>query len=420
MMADAPPHPGRKLRIGIFGMWGMNVPGKQFAGFESAFSEIAPRLVARGHEVLIYCRKGAYPDHLRIPEHRGVGLVYLPSPGGKNFAGLINTLLAVLHAAIFARLDIFFFVNVGMGFHCALARLIGKRVILNVDGLDWRRDKWGPIGKAYFYSAARVAVATTHRLVTDAEAMRRFYLEHFGRDSTMIAYGADIEKSREPERITQFGVVPRDYYLVVSRLIPENSLDIILDGYRRSGSRKRLIVVGSANYESEFHHRLRRLATEDVVFTGHVHDQRTLTELWCNCFAYLHGHSVGGTNPALLRAMGCGCCVVAHDNEFNREVLGEHGIFFPSAADTLAKLLGQLDADPVCVAAQRHLGPKRILQAYTWDRILLQYERLFADLSAIDAHRSEPTASVVEGNRSGDDSPLAGAPFGRPKDRRVS
>lgn len=393
----------------MFGMWGMNVPGKRFAGFESAFSEIGPRLVAQGHDVTIYCRKQEYPPDLRVAEHQGVKLVYLPSYGGKNFSGLFNTLLAVLHAVFFRRFDVFFFVNVGMGHHCALARLFGKRVVMNVDGLDWRRDKWGRFAKFYFYTAAHTAVRVCNRLVTDAEAMRQFYLEHFRVDSTMIAYGTYLASSTNPELIGRYGVRPGEYYLVVSRMIPENTLDVIVEGYVKSGSEKPLIVVGSATYDSPFHKRLKELANERVHFVGHVHDQDTLRELWCNCYAYFHGHSVGGTNPALLNAMGYGACVLALDTVFNREVLGGTGILWPRDVGAVASLVRELDADPARVAAQRELPRGRIRECYTWERITNQYEQLFLDIArgrsaaAADVMAAVMTQPALESTAGGTD-----------------
>ncbi|HET9453929.1 MAG TPA: glycosyltransferase [Gemmatimonadaceae bacterium] len=377
-------HTRPTLRIGMLGMWGMNVPGRRFAGFESAFSEIAPRLVESGHEVVIYCRRGEYAPERRIPMHQGVRLVYLPSPGGKNLSAVVNTLFAVLHAVLVERFDLLFFVNVGMGHHCALARLLGQRVVLNVDGLDWTRDKWGRIAKAYFYSAAKMAVRVCTRLVTDAEAMRRFYLEHFGRDSTMIAYGTYVTDSTRPERVQELGLAPREYWLIVSRMIPENSLDTMLEAYVQSGSLRPLVVVGGATYDSPFHRRLREIAARAdgrIRFLGHVHDEELLRELWCNCFGYLHGHSVGGTNPALLNAMGYGSCILALDTVFNREVLGGTGLLFPADPTALAAMLQSLEQDPARAAAMREPPRARVRAEYSWEKITRQYEELFLEVA---------------------------------------
>jgi glycosyltransferase involved in cell wall biosynthesis len=364
----------------MLGLYGMPMPERHFTGFETAFGEIAPRLAAAGHEVTMYCRGSHYPSELRVAEYSGVKLKFVPSPGGKNFSGLIATLFAAIHAILFGRYDVFFFVNVGMGHHTALCRMAGARVVMNVDGLDWKRGKWGPIGRAYFKSAAYSAVRFCTRLVTDAEAMRQFYLDEFGKDTTMIAYGAYVETSERPDVVRQFGIEPREYFLVAGRLVPENCADLVIRGFLASGSAKKLVIVGGANYESEFHRRLKEVATDQVIFTGHIHDQSLLKELFCNCYAYVHGHSVGGTNPVLLRAMGYGACILAHDTVFNREVAAEAGLFFPTDDEALAALIRRVENDPGLVADLRQRGPRRITAEYTWDKIAGQYEQLFREV----------------------------------------
>jgi glycosyltransferase involved in cell wall biosynthesis len=361
----------------MFGLRGLR-PDLEISGFETAFSEIAPRLVERGHAVTIFGRAGAHSPSNRPARDAGVELVYVPSPGGKNFSALTSTGLAVMRALVSRRFDVWFFVNVGMGHHAALARLSRRPVVMNVDGLDWQRGKWGPMARRYFYSAARMAVRCCTTLVTDAEAMRAFYRDHFSRDSAMIPYGARLERSTRPEMLTSLGLAPRDYYLIVSRLIPENSLEEMLSGFRRSASRRRLVVVGDANYRDAFHERLRAFAASDerIMMVGRVADQTLLTELWCNAYTYLHGHTVGGTNPALLRAMGCGACVIARDTVFNREVLGDNGLFF-NDAKSLAQWIDTLEIDLPRAQRQRQLGPARIEARYTWERVVDEYERVF-------------------------------------------
>lgn len=361
----------------MFGLRGLR-PDLEISGFETAFSEIGPRLVARGHAVTIYCRAGAHSPANRPRSTDGVELVYMPSPGGKNLSAVASTGLAVAHALATRRFDVWFFVNVGMGHHAALARLSGKPVVMNVDGLDWQRGKWGPVARAYFYSAARMAVRTCTTIVTDAEAMRAYYREHFSRDSEMIPYGATVESSEQPELIARFDLAPRAYYLIVSRLIPENSLDAMLAGFSRSSSKRRLVVVGDANYRNAFHERLQQMAAADerIMMVGRVSDQQLLKELWCNAYAYVHGHSVGGTNPALLRAMGYGACVVARDTVFNREVLGDTGLFFEDEA-SVTRLIDELDPDPARVERLGRLGPPRIEARYSWEHIASEYDRVF-------------------------------------------
>ncbi len=365
----------------MLGLYGMPMKKLHFTGFETGFGEIAPRLAEAGHEIVIYCRRGSYPEVMRLPSYRGVRLVYVPSPGGKNFSGLISTLFAVAHALAAGRYDIFFFVNVGMGHHAALCRAFGKKVVMNVDGLDWTRAKWGPIARWYFFSAARSAVRFCTELVTDAEAMRVFYLQRFNKETTMIAYGAYVESSRNPELIAPFGVERDGYYLIASRLIPENHADLIARAFLRSGSSKKLVIAGGANYDSPFHRELRGLAGEKIILAGHIDDQDVIRELHCNCFAYLHGHSVGGTNPSLLKAMGYGNCILALDTVFNREVLADGGVFFPRDEAALASEIQALEASPARVEELRRMGPERIRKNYTWKKIAGQYDALFREVA---------------------------------------
>ncbi len=370
----------------MFGLRGLH-PDLEISGFETAFAEIAPRLVRRGHDVTIYCRTSAHSPERRPARDLGVTLEYLPSPGGKNYSAVTSTLLAVTHALRHKQFDVWFFVNVGMGHHCGLARLSGRPVVMNVDGLDWERSKWGPVARAYFRSAAHAAMRWCTRLVVDAEAMRMYYRERFGCETEMIAYGADIETSEHPEMLERLGLTARGYHLIVSRLVPENSLDIMLEGFRKSRSSRPLVVVGGANYRDTFHDRLRAIANADdrVRLVGHVHDQALLKELWCNCYTYLHGHSVGGTNPALLRAMGYGSAVLALDTVFNREVLADTGWYFGASPNDVASAVDAAEAKPDAAADLRLRAPRRIADRYTWDGITDQYEELFLSVVSISA-----------------------------------
>ncbi len=360
----------------------MTMPNLHFTGFETGFGEIAPRLAEMGHDVVMYCRRGSFPEAMRVPEYKGVRLIYVPSPGGKNFSGVISTFLSVVHALATGRYDIFFFVNVGMGHHAALCRLFGHKVVMNVNGLDWTRAKWGLVARLYFRSAARSAVRFCTELVTDADAMREFYLREFSRDTTMIAYGAYIAVSNDPTLISQFDVERDGYYLIASRLIPENHADLIAEAFLASGSARKLLIVGGANYDSPFHAKLRGMVGDRVKLTGHIDNQEVIRELHCNCFAYLHGHSVGGTNPSLLKAMGYSNCVLALDTVFNREVLADGGLFFPPDASVLARMLGEIESAPDLVAELRRKGPERIRANYSWEKIAAQYDSLFREVAA--------------------------------------
>jgi len=365
------------VRIALFGARG--IP-HTYSGTETFFGELAPRLAARGHEVIVYCRSGLFRE--KPNSYRGVRLIYLPSIETKNLGTFTHT-LACVGDVLFRGVDVMLVANVANALLCAVPRLAGNKVALNVDGVEWERSKWGPIGRRYFHWNARLAgKICSDGIITDAVEMQRIYLEQFGTRSVCIAYGANIETSTNPEAVRQYGLEPFGYYLIASRLVPENSADLIVRAFERFRSDRILAIAGDANYRSSFVDALRRTQDRRVRFLGHVSDSEHVKELHCNCYGYIHGHSVGGTNPALLKALGYGNLVLALDTPFNRQVMERHGILFKNDADDLASKLQFVDDQPQVAERYRRQATQRILEEYTWDHITDQYEDYFYRLVA--------------------------------------
>lgn len=365
------------MRIALFGARG--IP-HTYSGTETFFGELAPRLAARGHEVIVYCRSGLFRE--KPDSYRGVRLIYLPSIETKNLGTFTHT-LACVGDVLFRGVDVMLVANVANALLCAVPRLAGNKVALNVDGVEWERSKWGPIGRRYFHWNARLAgKICSDGIITDAVEMQRIYLEQFGTRSVCIAYGANIETSTNPEAVRQYGLEPFGYYLIASRLVPENSADLIVRAFERFRSDRILAIAGDANYRSSFVDALRRTQDRRVRFLGHVSDSEQVKELHCNCYGYIHGHSVGGTNPALLKALGYGNLVLALDTPFNRQVMERHGILFKNDADDLASKLQFVDDQPQVAERYRRQATQRILEEYTWDHITDQYEDYFYRLVA--------------------------------------
>jgi glycosyltransferase involved in cell wall biosynthesis len=367
----------RKLRIAILGSRG--IP-HTYSGYELFIGEMAPRLVSRGHEVIVYCRSSLFAE--RPKTYKGVRLIYLPSIETKVLGTPTHTLVSMFDV-LFRRVDVVFTVNLVNAFHCILPRLIGKSVAINVDGLDWKRDKWGRFGKAYFYANAKcVGMICPKGVITDAHEMHRIYLEDFQTPNVCIVYGAELVTPTNPEILRQYGLEPSQYYLIASRLVPENNADLIVREFERVRTSRVLAIAGNANYRSAFVDRLRKTGDRRVRFLGHVGNADHVKELHCNAYAYIHGHSLGGTNPALLKALGCGNCVLALNTAFNREVLQNHGILFDRDPGDLAAKVQYLEEHPEVAAQYRLRAPHRIREAYTWDRITDQYEEFFLKLAA--------------------------------------
>jgi len=372
----------RRLRIAMLGSRG--IP-HTYSGYEAFLGEVGLRLVERGHQVLVYCRRSLFQE--RPKTYKGVQLIYLPSIETKTMGTLTHTLVS-MGDVLFRRVDVIFVVNVVNGFHCILPRLLGKNVAINVDGLDWKRGKWGRLGKKYFYLNAKcVGKICPKGVVTDAQEMRRIYLEEFGTPNVSIAYGANIEKSQKPEVVRQYGLEPSQYYLVASRLVPENNADLIVRAFEKVKTTRLLAIAGNANYRSAFVDQLKQTKDSRVKFLGHVGDPEHVKELHCNAYAYVHGHSLGGTNPALLKALGYGNCVLALGTAFNQEVLQDYGILFGNDASDLTSKMQYIEDHEEIASEYSVRAPQRIREAYTWERITDQYEELFLQL----ANGQDPT-----------------------------
>ena len=371
------------MRIALIGTRG--VPA-QYGGFETAVEEVGQRLVQRGHDVTVFCRNG---DPTRR-EHLGMRLVHLPAVQRKVLETLSHTGLSVLHRD--AR-----HADVAIVFNAANAPLLpalrAARVptAVHVDGLEWQRSKWGPTGRRYYQICERLAVRWADALIADARGIQDHYRTVHRVDSTFIPYGAPLLERPALSRLGELGLAPGGYHLVVARFEPENHVREAVDAALRSRARLPLVVVGSAPYAQAYTDGIRRAvgADERVRLIGPVWDQELLDALYAGSATYVHGHSVGGTNPSLLRAMGAAAPVLAFDVVFNREVLGDAGVFWPDAT-ALADQLVQAEADPEGARERGRRGQQRAAADYTWDAVAEQYAQLCQGLLADDRRRAVP------------------------------
>jgi len=342
--------------------------------------ELAPRLAARGHEVTVYCHRSQFKERPKF--YDGVRLIYLPGIDTKVLATPTRALLSMVDV-LFRRVDLIVAWNLTNTFPCIIPRMFGKTVAIMVDGLDWKRTKWGPVGRTFLYQCARwVGRVCPKGVITDTTDMQKVYLEEFGTTSAYIPCGAGIEKSVVAEVLGDYGLEPFNYYLICSRLVPENNADLILRAFEKVRTDRLLVVAGGANYRSTFVEGLHKTNDGRVRFLGHVGDIDHVKELHLNTYAYVHGHSAGGTNPSLLKALGCSNCVVALNTPSNAEVLGGYGILFERTEDELASRLQYVEDHPEVAERYRRRASDRIREKYDWELITDQYEEFFRRLAA--------------------------------------
>lgn len=362
------------LSIAMIGTRG--VPAR-YGGFETAVEEIGTRLAERGHQIVVYCRNSGQ----NITEYQGMHLVNIPALRRRSLETLSHTALSVAHAAT-RRPDMAFVFNVANAPLIPVLRARRVPVAVHVDGLEWQRAKWQGAGRHYYKWAERACARSGLDLIADSRGIKNHLRRAYDVDSHFIPYGAPI-LTVDSSRLGELGLEGGQFHLVVARFEPENHLLEIVRGYVASDALHPLIVVGSAAYGAEYSRQVREAANDDprVQFLGGLYDQELLDQLYGNAVSYLHGHSVGGTNPSLLRALGAGATSIAYDVSFNREVAGDDGEYFTTPED-LGPLLHLSEADPVAWHARGARLRERMSQLYRWDHVADGYEQLARDVVA--------------------------------------
>ncbi len=365
------------MRIAILGTRG--IPAN-YGGFETFAEHLSTRLVARGHDVTVYCR--AHYVSPRQIEFQGVRLKVLPTIRHKYFDTVIHTFLSAVHA-VSQRYDAALICNAANAPFASILRVGGTPVALNVDGLEHKRKKWNWIGRKYYLMAERLATILPTETVTDAKVIQDYYLAQHRAVSTMIAYGAEVERKVDPS-VRRWRVEPNRYVLYVSRLEPENNAHLVVEAFKRVRTGHKLLIVGDAPYARGYINDLKARARRDkrIVFTGFVfgRDYRVLQQ---NAYCYVHATEVGGTHPALLEAMGFGNCVLTLAAPENIEAIGDAGIAYADETDLTEKLQRVL-RDGSLVHAYRSRAQARVKEFYDWDYVVDRYEDLFAKMAGLE------------------------------------
>lgn len=382
-MPDTPPAGARRrvrrLRIAMMGSRG--IPAS-YSGFETCVEQLSVRLVERGHTVTVYCRS----HHVKWPDatYKGVRLVKLPTIPSKHLDTIVHTLLSMLHGQ-FRRYDIVYICGVGNAPLAFIPRLAGKPTIVNVDGADWQRDKWGGFARRYLRMSERAATRMPSVIVADSHVVERYYLRNFHTPSVFVPYGSDVPKLLPGATLEQFGLRPDGYILWVGRLVPENNAHHVIEAYRRLGGPAtglQLCIVGDAPYATDYKDQLKATAGPGVVFTGYTFGAG-YHELGSNARVFAFASGVGGTHPALLEAMAFGNCVIVNDMAANLETVGDAALPYrgEQGADDLTRALSEVIADPALIAEYRRRAAHRAATVYSWEAVADQYEMLFAALA---------------------------------------
>lgn len=362
------------MRIAILGIRG--VPAN-YGGFETFAEQLGRRLVSLGHEVTVYGRSRYVARGLS--EYRGIRIVRLPAPRSKYLETVLHSIFAAAHA-LRGDYDVVYVCNSANVPAVALLRIFGKRVVLNVDGLEWQRAKWNRVGKAYYRACAWVASRLPVEVVTDARVIQAYYATAYGRETSYFPYGTDLEPVLDDGTLGRLGLESHRYVLYVSRLEPENNAHVVIEAFEHVRTTMTLAVVGDAPYASDYIDRLRRTSDPRVRFLGAVYGDGYRV-LRSHAAAYVQATEVGGTHPALVEAMGFANAIIANDVPEHRETLADAGLYYHGASELTAALQILLDDKGLSTELGRR-AHARAASTYSWDAIANSYERWLLSLVA--------------------------------------
>jgi glycosyltransferase involved in cell wall biosynthesis len=349
-------------------------------GFETFVQRLALYLVKRGWNVTVYCQKTG-EDRIVEKIWRGIHLVYIPVARDSALGSIIFDLKSTFHALKREGSILVFGYNTAL---FSLLYLLANRVnVMNMDGLEWRRGKWNKLQKAWLYFNERCGAYFSDFLIADHPEIKNYLASYVEPAKiTVIPYHTEQVINPQKDLIESYGVTIRDYGLVIARPEPENCILEIVAAFSAKPRGYKLIVLGRYCPEDVVYHKqVMEAASEEVIFSGAIYDKKVVDALRYYSRLYLHGHTVGGTNPSLVEALAAGTPILAQDNHFNRWVAGSNSHYFKDAEDCQQKLELLLDNE-VELQAMSNAAINRYKEAFADDGDLAIYEQLIKSMMA--------------------------------------
>lgn len=375
---------GGRPTVRILGTHG--VPAA-YGGFETAAENVGLFLAKQGWRVVVYCQvNGSGP--IREDAWRGLERVLIPvqTDGWRGTSRF--DLISIRHAAQFADVCLTFGYNTAL--FNTIQRLKRIPLVINMDGIEWSRSRWGLTRQAILYVNERIASRVGNHLIADHPEIEKYLSRKSRADKiSMITYGAHAVHDAPADPVRAFGLEPGGYATLICRPIPENSILELVRGFSAKPRGRKLAVLG--NYTpatDDYHRRVVAAASNEVVFLGAVYDPATVAALRFHSVAYFHGHTVGGTNPSLVEAMAAGNPVIAHDNVYNRWTAGDAAVFFKTAED-VGRLVEELFMNPHRSRAMGAAARRRHASEFSWDYVGAQYEKILFGFVHFDSSTGE-------------------------------
>ena len=378
------------MRIAILGLRSIGAPAS--GGIEKAVEELATRFVAAGHSVTVFCRRRYVQDVGTT--YKGVELKALPAIYTKHLEAITNTVFAVLSAL--RSYDVIHINATGPALLSFIPRMLGRRVVVTVHGLDWKREKWGALAKIALRLGSRAAVTFPNRTVVVSRTLHKYYATEFRRSTTYIPNGVTLPTEVTSSVHARFGLVPGEYVLFLSRLVPEKGCHTLIQAFRALETRKKLVIVGAHSHSEDYAESLRRLAEGDerIVFTGPLYGDDK-DGIYRGAYFFVLPSTIEGMPLVVLEAMSYGKCCLCSDIEENLELISPqssphtsedaYGIRFECGdSRDLTKQMARLLSSPELVQQVGRRAYERVATEFDWGRIAEQYLAVFRGDSGSD------------------------------------
>jgi glycosyltransferase involved in cell wall biosynthesis len=363
------------VRIALVGSRGIPCT---YGGFETFAERLSVGLIGKGHDVIVYGHLDSLSKK-QEQDFKGIHCINLAAPSIRAFQKPVLSFKATFHS-LKKKPDIVFFLGVSAAPFAFISRLAGAKTVVNLDGVEWKRGKWGRLGRLYLKLSERIAAKTCRAVVADSLALVDIYRQLYSVDSVFIPYGADVAESVPDDALRDFGLEARGYILQSCRLEPENNVHLVIEGYLKSKKVFPLVILGDAPLGDAYKARLMNLADSRVRFLGSVYGP-AYKQIVAHSALYIHAHEVGGTNPSLLEAMAAGIAPLYLDVPFNREVVGEVGFPFVKDASSLSTLIDEMTRLLEEVESRSIRAKEIIRERYSWESVVDSYEKLFFELT---------------------------------------
>jgi glycosyltransferase involved in cell wall biosynthesis len=361
-----------KKQLIVMGIRG--VPA-QHGGFETFAEYLCPFMMGNGWSVIVYCQEDGRGPYYES-EWDGVKRIHIPVNNSGAFGTVIFDLKSVIHSL--RHKGVFLTLGYNTAIFNILHRAFGKKNIINMDGIEWRRQKWGTVAKCWFWLNERFGCWFGNHLVADHPRIEDHLATRVSCGKiTMIPYGGLEVSSADENILSEYDLVKNEYAIVIARPEPENSILEIVSGFSKKERCKKLVVLGNYDSENAYHRAVLNAASDEVVFLGAIYDVEKVSALRFFSTAYVHGHQVGGTNPSLVESIGAGNAIVAHDNLFNRWVAQDGALYF-SDEKQVSVIFDDIFTDDQMVESLKENTRRNFIENFQWGSILSQYESLLS------------------------------------------